>query len=249
MSDSIRQSSFFPAPTSSTPPAMTMRTSKTPTSMPPTFVGRPELITARAPSRRPGSKREQLLAAARAQFASSGFLGTHVSEVAATVGIRKSTFFHYFDDKESLYDASVEAVFADLALATDAIATANFDFATRIDLLTECIHQHACAEQAMPQLLLRALVDPPPPGVLRPSAIDRVITRLAEAVRLGVVEGRLRCIDENEIAPTLFAVMCMRAPREQPLLLPPQPSALLGVTPDMRLSEAKERVRRLLGVQ
>ncbi|HET8840836.1 MAG TPA: TetR/AcrR family transcriptional regulator [Ktedonobacteraceae bacterium] len=51
--------------------------------------------------------RETILSAAEAVFAREGFDGARIDVIASESGYNKSLIFHYFDDKEGLYRASV----------------------------------------------------------------------------------------------------------------------------------------------
>jgi TetR/AcrR family transcriptional regulator, mexJK operon transcriptional repressor len=54
-------------------------------------------------------KRESILEAAQALFQSSGFIGTSMDKIAANAGVTKQTVYRYFDSKEALFKATLEA--------------------------------------------------------------------------------------------------------------------------------------------
>ncbi|MFZ2502636.1 MAG: TetR family transcriptional regulator [Nocardioides sp.] len=60
--------------------------------------------------RRPGpsAAREEILAAARASFASRGFSGTTIRAVAAEAGVDAALVHHYFGAKDDLFVASLD---------------------------------------------------------------------------------------------------------------------------------------------
>lgn len=68
---------------------------------------RPTLTERRA------SKREEIMAVAKDMFARKGYAGTTVDDVCEGLGITKPTLYHYFKDKQELFDsichASVES--------------------------------------------------------------------------------------------------------------------------------------------
>ena len=77
-----------------------------------------------APQRRVGRppkadsvrRREEIIAAARRRFAVHGYASTTLSVVAQDVGISLAALYHYFDDKQELYEAvfdeSIEAAWS-----------------------------------------------------------------------------------------------------------------------------------------
>lgn len=67
------------------------------------------------PQRRdPVATRKKLLTAARQEFASHGFAGARVDEIAMRAGVNKQLVYHYFGDKDALYLAVLEWVYADI---------------------------------------------------------------------------------------------------------------------------------------
>lgn len=67
------------------------------------------------PQRRdPVATRKKLLTAARQEFAKHGFAGARVDEIAMRAGVNKQLVYHYFGDKDALYLAVLEWVYADI---------------------------------------------------------------------------------------------------------------------------------------
>ena len=53
-------------------------------------------------------RRRSLLAAAAAEFAQAGYQRASLNRVIGECGMSKSSFYHYFDSKEALFDAVVD---------------------------------------------------------------------------------------------------------------------------------------------
>src|SRR4051812_4322958 len=70
--------------------------------------------------------RARILDAALPRFAAEGFAGTSVRTVADAAGVNVATLAWHFGDKEGLYKACVERLYADLA-AIDASALEGDD--------------------------------------------------------------------------------------------------------------------------
>ena len=146
------------------------------------------MSTGLANSSNPGS-REKILDVAEVLFARQGFAGISMNDVAAPVGLSKSSLFHHFSGKMELYAEVCERVLGRIAarvlpaLKGDGPCGDKLDAAVGAlcDVLSE--HPHTA------RLLLRALVE------------DELF-EADRADRLEAVEGRLL-----ELVSVLTAVM------------------------------------------
>src|SRR5215475_9526286 len=64
---------------------------------------------AAATERQDSAKRRQIMEGARAVFLAQGFDGASMGEIARQAGVSKGTLYVYFDSKEALFEAIVEA--------------------------------------------------------------------------------------------------------------------------------------------
>ena len=76
------------------------------------------LETAR-PSRKrdPDASRERILAAATEEFATKGFGDARVDEIARRAGINKRMLYHYFGNKDELFQAVLEEIYETICRA------------------------------------------------------------------------------------------------------------------------------------
>lgn len=194
------------------------------------------------------SKRQALLQAGLCELADKGFHGTHVAEVAERVQIRKSTFFHYFADKEALCEEAVEKPLHALADHLElAIAGASTVLA-QIDAVVAALADAAARAPDLARVLLRQLFDAPPPGIRQPTAMARIATIFVNLVAKGVRE---RTIPSCEIQPTALSVLtlvCSREPQVVPAVCMPPHESLIGVTHAMRVADIQAKVRVLLSI-
>lgn len=63
------------------------------------------------------ARRQQLLDAARAVFATKGFHDAKVGDIAARAQVAKGTVYLYFPDKRSIFEELVDALFARISAA------------------------------------------------------------------------------------------------------------------------------------
>ncbi len=59
-------------------------------------------------------RREELLACARQVFAEKGYHGATVDDIAARAGVARGTFYLYFDDRRTVFEALVDEFFVRL---------------------------------------------------------------------------------------------------------------------------------------
>lgn len=65
-----------------------------------------------AATRNAEQTREEILAAATAEFAAKGFTGARIDEIADRYGGSKNMIYHYFDSKDGLFTAVLERMYA-----------------------------------------------------------------------------------------------------------------------------------------
>jgi AcrR family transcriptional regulator len=75
-------------------------------------------------SRDPVRTRERILRAARREFVAKGFAGARVDVIARAAAVNKRMLYHYFDNKEGLYRATL---YEGMATNLDLVAAAPAD--------------------------------------------------------------------------------------------------------------------------
>lgn len=71
--------------------------------------------------RDPDRTKRQILQAARSAFARHGLAGARVNDIAAAAGANKRMIYYYFTDKEGLYLATLELIYAELSAAGETL--------------------------------------------------------------------------------------------------------------------------------
>lgn len=131
---------------------------------------------------------ERLLDAAEQAFASAGFGGTRLEDIAAVAGIRRPSLLYHYPSKDSLYAAVVHRVFARLGEVLAAAMTQPASFAGRLADVCRGFTRFLDDHPAHARLLVRELVDAEGPG--REILLGEVVPLLDVVERFVLIEGR-----------------------------------------------------------
>ncbi|MBM4383404.1 MAG: TetR/AcrR family transcriptional regulator [Deltaproteobacteria bacterium] len=165
----------------------------------PRRVGRPRA------SARSADVRTDLLAAARATFATRGYAGVSLREVAKTAGTTAAMVSYYFGDKDGLYAALLQDALADVlarvraGLAARAAAGAP---PGSLHVLFEVAAEALGSVPWIPQLVVREVLSEDAP--FRDSFIDEYARPMSQllrgALRAEIAAGRLRADLDVDLA-------------------------------------------------
>jgi len=116
------------------------------------------------------SSREKILEVAEARFAERGFAGVGMRELAAEVGLGKSSLFHHFPSKAALYVAVLARVVDRIEAHVLPAAALSQSPAVQLDAAVDALIDAVAEHPTTARLLLRSLVeddgiDPDLPGV------------------------------------------------------------------------------------
>jgi len=107
--------------------------------------------------------RAEILAAAERHFAERGFEAARLEDIAADVGIRRAAIFYYFGDKEELYAAVLDEVFAGAMVALPSHGSA----AERLEASLTGWIDYVARRPSVARLILREAANAQP-GVASP---------------------------------------------------------------------------------
>ena len=174
--------------------------------------------------------RDALLDAAKRAFASHGFAGASVREIAREAGVTPALANYYFGDKAGLLGAVIEHRVAPLAAALGAgIAAAGEDPVAALRAFVATYTATAARNRWLPQLIVREVLNED--GVLRDTFVSRfaggMTGALLHAVRQGQRSGALR----GDLAPE-HVVMSLISLCVFPFIATPLVSGALGIRVD-----------------
>jgi AcrR family transcriptional regulator len=159
------------------------------------------------------SSKDKILEVAEALFAVSGFTGVGMRQIAAAVGLSKSSLFHHFTTKLELYGEVLDRVIERLEIGLCDEAEHRGMAAEQLDHWIESLIGTLAEDTPAARLLLRALVDeePFPPFELEPEArplmpyearLARVMARFRALLERGIADGTFRPVSIGDTIQT-----------------------------------------------
>ncbi len=124
--------------------------------------------------------RERIIDAAQAIFARDGFVGTKMQEIADRVGIQRPSLFYHFKNKEALFVAAHEQIFAKIEPVFRESLAPNGDPFVQLDRVSRAVLAVMAEEPDVARMLARTSVD------RHPAAVKIVRTYLQPLVDLSV---------------------------------------------------------------
>ena len=161
--------------------------------------------------RRKEARPAELLAAALEVFAEKGFAGTRLEEIAAHAGVSKGTVYLYFESKEVLFKAAIEAAMTPAVEAVEAIA--NDAGKPAADLLREFVfgwweRVGMTSLGAVPKLMVAESGNfPEVARWFHDTMILRAQRAMARLIQLGIERGEFRQVEPMIAARIVFAPM------------------------------------------
>jgi len=162
----------------------------------------------------PRGSRQKILDVAETLFARRGFAGLGLREVAAAVGLQKSSLFHHFSTKRALYDEVLGRVLSRLESRLAPALTAPGGHARRLDLWIDAVVDALAEQPATARLAVRSLVEedeldaPEAAGsALSQSAeatLERMIGGFRRLLAEGVADGVFQAVDAGHLTQTVI---------------------------------------------
>jgi len=135
--------------------------------------------------------RDRIIDAAQAIFARDGYVGAKMQEIADRVGIQRPSLFYHFKNKEALFVAAHQQVFARIEPVFRESLAPNGDPFVQLDRVTRAVLAVMTDEPDFARMVARTSVDRHPAAVkivrtyLQP-LIDRSVAFVRDGQRRGV---------------------------------------------------------------
>ncbi|BCJ35321.1 hypothetical protein Athai_28240 [Actinocatenispora thailandica] len=156
----------------------------------------------------PPKRRQALLATAAREFAGAGYQGASLNRIIRSCRMSKSSFYHYFDSKEALFDATVLDAAHRLLAALPVPAPdrlAGPDFWTRIDELVAALAEIDEPEGRMLWALFYLADAPNGPG----SALSRLRAAIDGWLAAALAAGRAAGVVRTDLPASLQSALAL----------------------------------------
>lgn len=111
---------------------------------------------------RASATRSKILEAAEHVFATRGFEGTRLADIADRAGLRRASMLYYFPDKQALYDAVLQQLLGALFARAASLFAQPLPLAARIEAMVDVWVDFAWERPAIAHILLREVADAAP---------------------------------------------------------------------------------------
>jgi AcrR family transcriptional regulator len=156
------------------------------------------------------SSREKIIDTSEALFARHGYAGVGLSEVAERVGLRKSSLFHHFPSKATLYVAVLERVLGSIHERVRAALEREGSPLVRLERWLDSLLDTLAENPQFAPLLLRALFekDVTSPDETRglDEALDRILGGVRTVLEAGVASGSFRPLSVPHMLQSLIGM-------------------------------------------
>ncbi|MDK3073831.1 TetR family transcriptional regulator [Sedimentitalea sp. JM2-8] len=143
----------------------------------------------------PEAVRQNILAIATEEFAAHGLSGANINEIARRTSTSKRMIYYYFGDKEGLYCAVLEGVYAFLRRSEDLLDVAGLDPVKALRRLIEATFDaHANAPHFIRLVMIENIhnADYLRKSDIVPNLNRSIIDKLSDVCRRGKAEGLFR---------------------------------------------------------
>ncbi|HEY8870603.1 MAG TPA: TetR family transcriptional regulator [Candidatus Limnocylindrales bacterium] len=142
--------------------------------------------------RRPGDSgtRDRILAAARAEFAESGYDAATIRAIARRASVDPALVHHYFGSKQQLFVLAMELPVDPTVALPGIMAGPREELGERIVRFFLAVWEQAAAREIFTGMLRSAVTDPVAAAMFRTTIVERVVGPIVAS--LGLSDPRLR---------------------------------------------------------
>jgi TetR/AcrR family transcriptional regulator len=160
----------------------------------------------------PEKTRAAILKAALHEFASEGVAGARTDEIARLAGVNKALLYYYFRDKESLYGAVIDDVFANMRERLLHVLNSELDPRAKLVAYAGAHFDYIASSPEYPRLVQQEMMragrqKSPHLKRIATSYFHPVYTRLLELLEEGIAAAEFRAVEPRRFAMAMAALI------------------------------------------
>jgi TetR/AcrR family transcriptional regulator len=160
----------------------------------------------------PEQTKAAILKAAMVEFANMGVSGGRTDAIAGAAGVNKALLYYYFKDKETLYGATLESVFAALAARLGAVLDSEIEPREKLLAFVAAYFDAIASNPLYPRLVQQEMMRA---GTGLSPHIQRIVEKyqrptFQKVMRMfdeGIRTGQIRKVDVFQVVPSMIAVI------------------------------------------
>ena len=160
---------------------------------------------------KPEETRAAILQAAIGEFAREGISGARTDAIASSARVNKALLYYYFQDKETLYGATLDHAFSQLSATLQQVLALELPPSEKIRAYVgthfDFIAGHADYRSLVQREMMRAGHGSPHMQRLAKRYFQPLFKKLAEVIRAGVATGEFRPVDPLHFVPSMLALV------------------------------------------
>ena len=161
---------------------------------------------------RPEQSRSAILQAAVREFSREGVAGARIDAIARSARVNKALLYYYFKDKEALYSAVLDHVFAGLTAAVNAAFTLHASPQEKILAYAGAHFDYIAGNPLFPRIVQGEMMRA---GRNGSSQLDRIVKqyfrplagKLGLVLSEGMAAGDFRSLDPAQAVPSIISVI------------------------------------------
>ena len=162
----------------------------------------------------PEESRAAILRAAAQEFAQHGIAGARTDAIAREARVNKALLYYYFKDKETLYGAVLDDVFAGLRTTVFRVLDSELPPREKVMAYVGAYFDFIASNHLYPRLMQREMMRA---REGQSQHIDKVIKnyiqpifiKVSEVMRKGIADGDFRAVNPAHFVPSMVAIIVL----------------------------------------
>jgi TetR/AcrR family transcriptional regulator len=160
----------------------------------------------------PVESRAAILQAAAKEFAEHGIAGARTEAIAREARVNKALLYYYFKDKETLYGAVLDDVFAGMKSTVFSVLDGQLAPREKMMAYVGAYFDFIASNQHYPRLMQSEMMrarDGQSPHIEKivKNYFQPIFARLSEVMRKGIADGEFRPVNPAHFVPSMVAMI------------------------------------------